>query len=173
MHTIVVVCAWQQAPSTEVIPIETRTKNSVVDVERELSLLARHHLSTSQRAPERVLDRSGYALLSRLEHGPMTLKQLAEAFHLDQSTVNRQIKALRRDVLVERIADPSGGVAQLLRPTRKGLRSLEHDRTISHEQIGHVLADWDAAKIEALAELLRSFNNSIEELEGQPWPRSD
>lgn len=157
----------------EVVTVETQTKNGVVDVERELSLLARHHLSTSQRAPERVLDRSGYALLGRLEHGPMTLKQLAIAFHLDQSTVNRQIKALRRDSLVERTADPSGGVAQLLRPTRKGLRLLAHDRAIGHEQVGLVLADWDPERVAAFAELLRSFNTSIEDLEGQSWPRSD
>lgn len=155
------------------IPIETRATTGAAEVERELSLLARHHLSTSQRAPERVLDRSGYALLSRLEHGPMTLKQLAVAFNLDQSTVNRQVKALRRDALVERIADPSGGVAQLLRPTRKGLRLLVHDRGVGQEQVGHVLAEWDRADVEAFAALLRRFNGSIEDLEGRAWPRSE
>lgn len=153
--------------------VETASTHAVAHVERELSLLSRHHLSTAQRTPERVLDRSAYALLGRLEHGPMTLKQLAVAFSLDQSTVNRQVKALRRDALVERIADPSGGVAQLLRPTRKGLRSLAHDRAIGHEQIGQVLADWEPDQVEALASLLRRFNNSIEALEGQTWPRVD
>lgn len=148
-------------------------KGLVADVERELSLLARHHLSTSQRAPERELDRSGYALLGRLEHGAMTLKQLAEAFRLDQSTVNRQIKALRRDGLVERISDPAGGIAQLMQPTRRGLRSLAHDRSIGQEQVGQVLAAWTADEVTALANLLGRFNRSIEDLEGRPWPRGD
>ena len=145
--------------------------NAHFDVERELSLLARHQLHSTQHAPDRMLDRSGYALLGRLEHGPMTLKQLAEAFRLDQSTVNRQINALRRDALVERMSDPDGGVAQLLRPTRKGLDLLARDRDVAREQVGQVLADWKPADIETLATLLRRFNNSIEGLEGRPWPR--
>ena len=148
-------------------------KNRVFDVERELSLLARHQLHSTQHAPDRVLDRSAYALLGRLEHGPLTLKQLAEAFRLDQSTVNRQVNALRRDALVERISDPDGGVAQLLRPTRKGLRLLARDREVARDQVGQVLADWNADDVEALAELLRRFNNSIESLEGRPWPRPE
>jgi len=164
---------WRTQQKAGVRAIETRNRNRVADVERELSLLARHQLSTTQHAPNRMLDRSGYALLSRLEHGPMTLKQLAEAFRLDQSTVNRQVKALRHDELVERIADPDGGVAQLLRPTRKGLRYLESDRTIAQEQVGHVLETWESDEVDLLAALLRRFNGSIESLEGCPWPRAD
>ena len=147
--------------------------NAHFEVERELSLLARHQLHSTQHAPDRVLDRSGYALLGRLEHGPLTLKQLAEAFRLDQSTVNRQINALRRDALVERISDPEGGVAQLLRPTPKGLTLLARDREVAREQVGQVLEDWNTADVEALAALLRRFNNSIEGLEGRPWPRPE
>lgn len=143
------------------------------EVERELSLLARHQLHSTQHAPDRVLDRSGYALLGRLEHQPLTLKQLAEAFRLDQSTVNRQINALRRDALVERVSDPDGGVAQLFRPTRKGLRYLARDRDVAREQVGRVLMDWEAADVEALADLLRRFNTSIERIEGRPWPRPE
>lgn len=144
---------------------------SVFEVERELSLLARHQLHSTQHAPNRLLDRSGYALLGRLEHGPMSLKQLACAFRLDQSTVNRQINALRRDGLVERISDPEGGVAQLLRPTHEGLRRLRRDREIGREQVGQVLEGWEPADVEALATLLHRFNTSIEALEGRPWPR--
>ena len=145
----------------------------VFEVERELSLLARHQMHSTQVAPNRALDRSGYALLGRLEHGPMTLKQLAGAFRLDQSTVNRQINALRRESLVERISDPEGGVAQLLRPTRKGLRLLQRDREVAREQIGHVVEHWTKADVEAFAELLHRFNTSIESLEGRPWPRPE
>lgn len=148
-------------------------ENREFDVERELSLLARHQLHSTQHAPDRVLDRSAYALLSRLEHGPLTLKQLAEAFRLDQSTVNRQINSLRRDALVERISDPDGGVAQLLRPTPQGLKLLVRDREVARRQVGQVLADWRAEDVEAFAALLRRFNNSIEGLEGRPWPRPE
>lgn len=153
----------------EVNPIDPHTP----DVERELSLLARHHMNSAARTPERILDRSGYTLLSRLEHGPLTLKQLAEIFRLDQSTVNRQVKALRRDALVERIADPDGGLAQLLRPTESGLQALANDREIGQEQVGRVLEGWSKKDVEALARLLRKFNGSIEVLEGSAWPRSE
>jgi DNA-binding MarR family transcriptional regulator len=145
---------------------------AVAGLERELSLLARHHLHTSQHSPGRALDRSGYQLLSRLELGAMSLRQLAEAFRLDQSTVNRQVNALLRAGLVERVPDPAGGLARILRPTRRGLALLRRDRAVAHEQIGQVLADWPDRDVERLRALLEKFNASIERLEGRPWPRS-
>lgn len=143
----------------------------VSDLEVEMSLLSRHQIHSSQYAPDRALDRSGYALLGRLEHAPMSLKQLSEAFRLDQSTVNRQINALRKRGLVERVADPDGGAALLVRPTRKGRAHLARDREVARDQIGRVLEDWDPADVAEFGRLLRAFNNSIERLEGRPWPR--
>ena len=140
-------------------------------LEQELTLLARHQLSSAQHNPDLGLDRSGFQLLGRLELDPMSLKQLAEAFRLDISTVNRQIASLRRKGLVERFADPAGGVAQLLRPTRRGLAQLRQDRITRHGQIGRVLDGWDADDVDRLHELLAKFNVSIETLEGQAWPR--
>jgi DNA-binding MarR family transcriptional regulator len=149
------------APSTETIRL----------LEQELTLLARHQLSSAQHTPELSLDRSGFQLLSRIELGPLTLKQLAEAFRLDISTVNRQIAALRTKGLVERVPDPDGGIARLLRPTRLGLTMLRKDRAVRHEQVGRVLEAWDPADVVRLHELLALFNTSIEELEGEAWPR--
>ena len=143
----------------------------VAGLESELTLLARHTLQTSQHAPDRFLDRSGYQLLGRLEHGPLSLKQLAEAFRLDQSTVNRQVNALRRGGLVRRVADPDGGTALLIEPTTQGRAALRRDRAVAHRQLGDVLADWTATDIEQLHAMLEKFNVSIENLEGRPWPR--
>ncbi|WP_310962004.1 MarR family winged helix-turn-helix transcriptional regulator [Nocardioides terrisoli] len=141
-------------------------------LEVELALLARHQLRSRQHDEQMLLDRSGYHLLGRLEHGPLTLAQLAEAFSLDVSTVNRQMAALRTAGLVERVADPEGGAALLLRPTREGLRRLRSDRRAARAGIEKVLADWDDADVAALTDLLRRFNTSIEALEGRPWPRA-
>ena len=149
----------------------TATATTVALLEQELTLLARHQLSSAQHNPDLVLDRSAYQLLGRLELEPLSLKQLAELFRLDVSTVNRQIGALRRKGLVERIADPAGGVAQLLRPTRKGLARLRADRATRHRQIGQVLETWDPEDVDRFQELLARFNLSIESLEGQAWPR--
>lgn len=162
----------REAPPTMAPTTQHPTdRDTVADVEIELSLLARHQLHSTQHAPDRALDRSGYALLGRLEHGAMSLRQLAEAFRLDQSTVNRQINALRRDHLVERVSDPDGGVAHLLRPTRRGLALLHRDRVVARRQLGQVLDGWDAGDIARLHELLERLNTSIERLEGRPWPR--
>lgn len=155
-------------------PRRTTTALALVveGLEQELTLLARHQLSSAQHTPDLELDRSGYQLLSRLEREPLSLKQLAEAFRLDVSTVNRQVAALRRKGLVERIDDPEGGIARLLRPTRTGLDLLHQDRTTRIRQVSEVLVDWKPDQVETLHELLAKFNTSIEELEGQPWPRS-
>lgn len=140
-------------------------------LEQELTLLARHQLSSAAHTPDLELDRSGYQLLSRLELEPLTLKQLAEAFRLDVSTVNRQIATLRRKGLAERIDSPDGGIARLLRPTAKGLALLRKDRETRHTQVGRVLETWADEDVAALHELLAKFNTSIEDLEGRRWPR--
>ena len=142
-------------------------------LEQELTLLARHQLSSAAHTPDLALDRSGYQLLSRLELEPLTLKQLAEAFRLDVSTVNRQVATLRRKGLAERIDSPDGGVARLLRPTKKGLATLRKDRAMRHSQVGTVLETWDPDEVAALRELLAKFNTSIEDLEGRRWPRPE
>jgi DNA-binding MarR family transcriptional regulator len=134
-------------------------------LEQELTLLARHQLSSAQHTPELGLDRSGYQLLSRLELGALSLKQLAEAFRLDVSTVNRQIATLRHKGLVERIADPDGGIARLLRPTEQGIALLGRDRAVRHIQVGQVLETWSPEQVSAL------HDTSIEDLEGERWPR--
>lgn len=153
------------------MPTTARRADVVELLELELTLLARHQLSSAQHNPDLGLDRSGYQLLGRLELEPLSLKQLAELFRLDVSTVNRQIASLRRKGLVERIADPGGGVAQLLRPTRRGLAQLRADRTTRYGQIAQVLESWDPEDVARLQEMLAKFNSSIESLEGQAWPR--
>lgn len=148
------------------------TDRPIAALEVELSLLARHHLHSSQHSPERELDRSAYQLLGRLELGPMTLKELAEAFRLDPSTVNRQVGALVRDGLVERIPDPGGSTARALRPTRRGRALLRRDRIFGQRQVARVLEGWEPGDVEELCRLLERFNTSIEALEGRPWPRA-
>ena len=155
------------------MPTRTTTDlaRTVQLLEQELTLLARHQLSSAAHTPDLELDRSGYQLLSRLELEPLTLKQLAEAFRLDVSTVNRQVATLRRKGLAERIDSPDGGIARLLRPTKKGLALLQKDRAMRHTQVGRVLETWNDDDVAALHELLAKFNTSIEDLEGRRWPR--
>ncbi|MEO5874254.1 MAG: MarR family winged helix-turn-helix transcriptional regulator [Streptosporangiaceae bacterium] len=148
--------------------------DDVFHIERELMLISRHQVMAVRQGkrPEGWLDRSAYTLLSRLEAaGPMSIGQLAEAFSLDTSTVNRQTAAMLRSGLAERIPDPDGGLARKLRITEVGARRLAADREWSQEVIGSVLTDWTPAEIRQLAECLTHLNVSIEKREGHPWPR--
>ncbi len=143
------------------------------DIEFELTLMSRYHTMSRQRGDQK-LERSAYLILGRLElEPPMSLKELAEAFRLDISTINRQVGALQRNGFVERLADPDGGVARKIRPTAKGLTQLHEDRDLNRHGIGSVLERWSGDDIRDLRDLLTRFNRDIEQIEGQLWPRPD
>lgn len=141
-------------------------------LEREIALLARHTALVNKSLSAQELDRSAYLLLSRLEIGdPMTLKELADAFGLDISTVNRQTAALLRHGLAEKIPDPDGGAARRLRPTAAGLAALGRDRTRNIDGINALVGDWDERDRRDLVALLRRLNEGIERRQGLHWPR--
>ncbi|MEV5647145.1 MarR family transcriptional regulator [Nocardia sp. NPDC052254] len=118
------------------------------------------------------LERSAYVVLSRLiMQGPMSIGQLSAAFGLDTSTLNRQTAALLRSGLVERIADPGGGIARKFRITAEGTRRLEETVEATVAGLERVLSDWSATEVAEFATWLRRLNTGIERLSGQPWPR--
>ncbi|TMR28300.1 MarR family transcriptional regulator [Nonomuraea zeae] len=121
-------------------------------------------LAAASAAPaERRLERSSsYILLSRLESAPMSIGQLAQAFSLDASTVNRQTAVLLREGLAERIPDPEGGMARKLRITAEGLRRVGEERAYRLSGLATVLKDWTPAELASFAEGLAHFNASIE-----------
>ncbi|NPC98165.1 MarR family transcriptional regulator [Nocardioides sp. zg-DK7169] len=127
---------------------------------------------TRTRRLEGALDRTAYLVMARIEaEGPMSLPQLSDAFGLDVSTLNRQTAALLRAGLVERIADPDGGLARKFRLTEAGLRDLDAERTRGREGLGRVLADWSEEDVALLSSLLGRYNAAIEARDGRPWPR--
>ncbi|MDI2125305.1 MarR family winged helix-turn-helix transcriptional regulator [Yinghuangia seranimata] len=137
-------------------------------------VLARHQVMVNRNVEGRPLERSAYLLISRLEaEGPMSIGQLADAFMLDTSTVNRQVAALLRGGLAERIVDPDGGLARKLRATEEGRRRLAADRERHRRGLERVLADWDEPERRELLDVLTRFNRSIEDLQGNAWPRPD
>ncbi|MEC3977842.1 MarR family winged helix-turn-helix transcriptional regulator [Amycolatopsis sp. H20-H5] len=141
-------------------------------IERELTLLGRHQVLPGSTREPGVLEKSAYLLLTRLEaQQPMSLRELADAFRLDVSTVNRQVAALLRQGLAERIPDPDGGLARKLRPTAEGARKLREDREHYRRRLGLVVTGWSEADRHAFYELLLRFNSGIEVLQGTHWPR--
>lgn len=146
----------------------------LAQIERECMLLARHQVMVSRNVEGDPLERSAYLLISRLEaEGPMSIGQLADAFRLDTSTVNRQVAALLRGGLAERIVDPDGGLARKLRATDEGRRRLGADRARYVRGIERVLAGWSEGERAELLEVLSRFNRSVEDWQGSAWPRPD
>ncbi|WP_240812925.1 MarR family transcriptional regulator [Streptomyces sp. DASNCL29] len=118
------------------------------------------------------LDRSGYLLLSRLDaEGAMTIGQLADAFQLDVSTVNRQTGALLRSGLVERIPDPAGGLARKLRVTPQGADRMAAERTCRQTDLSRLLESWTPEDVARFEDVLTRFNREVERQEGRAWPR--
>lgn len=143
-------------------------------VELEVMLLGRHALlgPASSKARGGTLDRSAYLILYRLEsQGPMTIRQLHEAFGLDQSTLSRQTSAMLRSGVVERIPDPEGGAARPFRITARGADLLAADRAEKLTALDKVLAGWSAEDLETFAGMLQRFNEGVERIDGRPWPR--
>jgi DNA-binding MarR family transcriptional regulator len=139
----------------------------------ELTLLSRHEvLPGNARADRNLLDRSAYLVLGRLQvQQLMSLRELADALHLDISTINRQTAALLRQGLVERIPDPAGGIARKLRPTPDGFAKLARDRAYFQSILAEVIADWAEGDRRTFLRLLRRFNVDVETRQGTPWPR--
>ncbi|MFE4634457.1 MarR family winged helix-turn-helix transcriptional regulator [Streptomyces sp. NPDC056773] len=143
-------------------------------LERELMLLSRYQVLTRREREPECLERSAYLLLSRIDtQGPMSIGQLAEAFGLDTSTVNRQTAALLRSGLAERVADPDGGMARKLRITAEGGRRLGGDREVNRSCLARVVADWSPEEVRGLEDALIRLNRSAEALEGRYWPRAE
>ena len=140
-------------------------------ISRELTLISRHQLASAARG---VLERSAYLILNRIDAtGPMTARELAEALQLEISTVTRQVAAMLRENVVERIPDPDGGLASRLRITETGATQLAADRERYQTGLGKVMSSWPDTECAELYRLLRTLNEHIEDLQGTPWPRED
>lgn len=139
------------------------------EIERELTLVSRHQLAAVAAG---VLERSAYLMLSRIDAtGPMTARELAGALQLEISTVTRQVAAMLRDDLVERIPDPAGGLARQISITETGAARLDADRVRYRTGLGRVLTNWPETDCADLYRLLRALNERIEEIQGAQWPR--
>jgi len=135
-------------------------------LERELLALSRHPgmgVLTTKAVDADMLERSAYLLLSRLdEDGPLSIKELTDVFRLDTSTVNRHTAALLKAGLVDRIADPDGGIARKFRISEDGARRLAEHRRRVRAGLGRVVADWSQDELAAFTAALAHFNASID-----------
>jgi DNA-binding MarR family transcriptional regulator len=103
------------------------------------------------------------------DHGPLRPSALAEHLRIDGSVVSRQLHCLDADGLVERIADPADGRAQLVRVTTPGRDYLDGLRRRASSALAARLDGWSDDDVDTLAELLLRLEHSLT-LDHSPIP---
>ncbi|WP_110926936.1 MarR family winged helix-turn-helix transcriptional regulator [Bacillus massiliglaciei] len=108
------------------------------------------------------LERAAYLLLRQLdEFGPARVKELAECFKLDISTLSRQAAALETKKLIQRFSDPSDGRVSLFAITKLGKQSLKADKRMRLERYHRMLDDWSGEEKEMFGRLLLRLNEAF------------
>lgn len=120
--------------------------------------IGKQQAALGHRMSKAGVDRSTVMLLKTLVHqGPSRSSALAAAIHSDPSTVSRQIAAMVRDGLVERMADPEDGRASVLAPTEAGKAVLEEQRRRLGLALARVVQEWPPEDVDRFLELLERF----------------
>jgi DNA-binding MarR family transcriptional regulator len=139
------------------------TADPIPIIELELLTLVRLLETFGRKSSLYVrVDRAGYLALRTLERlGAAHTNALAEALHLDASTVTRQVTALVGSGLVARRPNPSDGRSSTLSLTAEGRRTMwevEHER---QRVLREMFTDWDEAERADAARVLTKLNGSL------------
>ena len=108
------------------------------------------------------VDPMTYPLLFTLWVQPRRLRDLADALHVDPSTVSRQVSTLVGLGLIDRGPDPDDGRAQRLGVTPEGAELLTQLRTHRDAWLEQVLTDWQPDDIERFSAYLARFGADLE-----------
>jgi DNA-binding MarR family transcriptional regulator len=132
------------------------------------------HVAKSQ-APRRhpQVDPMAYPLLFNLKRCPMRVSALAEAVHVDVSTVSRQVSTLVDLGLVERGPDPDDRRAQALSVTDEGNDLLLAIREGRERWLASLLSDWSDDDVRRFTDNLARFASDLECWLADPTPRTD
>lgn len=144
-------------------PRSTSTSDPLhAQLQYQVAVFARR-VEQARLAATGSLDRAAYLLLDHLhQHGPASVKTLAQALGIDSSTVTRQAAPLVEAELVGRAANPADRRAVHLALTPLGGRRLDEMRAGRAELMRRLTADWPADEQLAFCALLARFNHSLE-----------
>jgi DNA-binding MarR family transcriptional regulator len=142
-------------------------------IEVELIKLVRHLETFGRRSSLYVrVDRAGYLAMRVLDDlGPASTNALAQALHLDGSTVTRQIAPLERTGLIERRPDPADGRSSIIAMTAEGRRVMGEVESERRRCIEALVSGWDCAEQAGLAAALTRLNSSLVESVAEPAKR--
>lgn len=126
-------------------------------------LLRRADFKKTLDGQENSLFRSGYLILNMLlKKSPLSVRELADLFQLDVSTMSRQVKALENRALVtRRIGKHDGRVNQIsiTRAGRQAVSALKEERIRIYRGL---LEDWSEEERTVFADHLARLNRKIE-----------
>ncbi len=139
--------------------------DSISVIEIELMTLVRQLDTLGRKGSLYVqVDRAGYLALRTLERlGPIRTNTLAEALHLDASTVTRQVTALVAGGFVERRPDPDDGRSSILALTSGGRRIMRAVEKERRRVLNEMFCDWSEGERRDLGRVLTKLNVSLTE----------
>lgn len=112
------------------------------------------------------IDHAVLPTLIALQQGPQRISTIAHDIHSDISTVSRQVSQLSADGMVEKIADPDDGRAQMVQLTADGADALSEVRAARTDWFERLLSGWDTADAATFSTHLKRFGECLnQELE--------
>lgn len=103
-----------------------------------------------------------------LQHGPLSISEVAEHVCLDLSTVSRQISHLRRRGLLTSSPDPADGRSQRLSVTPAGLQEIRTFRRAVVDRLVDHLDGWRDEEVVDLTRLLGRLTGAPDQSSPQP-----
>ncbi len=129
-----------------------------------MAVLVRMLTATRPKNPQvGTMDRSAYLILHQLVRAgaPLALQNLVGLLHADISTVSRQVSAMEKKGLIEKIADAMDLRVHRISVTDLGQSQFHTMRQARLDTYAAVLKDWSAEDREALSRELRRLNQAI------------
>jgi Transcriptional regulators len=135
------------------------------NIEIEMAVLQRFLASVATYRKIGNLDRAAYLLLHRIIHeGATGVKAMADEFHLDISTISRQVRGLEEKGYVSRISDTSDRRAYFLEATELGRKEFNDYKQHALMKVSELLKNWSDEECKIFGLLLKKFNHSISEM---------
>lgn len=158
-----------KAPAGKRSDVPASVPNPSQNIVRPLSVFLRWaRLELHQRIIDSIglsIDRSAVLIVETLhEHGPMRMSELAGKIRLDRSTISRQVTAVTKAGLVQKMPDPEDGRVSVLALTPLG-QTVRHKVVTAWTSIAvGLIAEWPP---EDQAELARLLTRLAHQMEGE------
>lgn len=140
-------------------------QHSLENIEIESSILLRNLSLIATYKKLGNLDRSAYLLLYSIISCESTgVKALAEEFHLDISTISRQVRVLEEKGYVYRVPDKLDRRSYFLQATDLGLREFNEYKQLRLTKLEELLKNWSNEECQVFGALLKKYNSSLADI---------